>query len=235
MTTMIDSRHVNVLRSMATPALLGKMANDAQRGVVYSRRSVARSFAWIRPNDLIFNFLVNDWLLGEATRKRHTRLECRYGELGQRVRPRMLKVYAGNLAATPRQLSVLNTPIDLTEVDCDAFILAGSTDHITPWQTCFMTSQVTAGRSEFVLALTGHFSHWSIHRGRRAASSGACAPGPDAGRMACQEHRAPGLMVASMDEMAHRALRSDHTGPQQARALRYPAIEPAPGRYLRET
>src|SRR4051794_17038809 len=61
-----------------------------------------------------------------------------------------------NLAATPRQLSVLNTPIDLTEVDCDAFILAGSTDHITPWQTCFMTSQVTAGRSEFVLALTGH-------------------------------------------------------------------------------
>jgi polyhydroxyalkanoate synthase len=149
----------------------------------------------------------------------------------------MLKVYAGNLAATPRQLSVLNTPIDLTEVDCDAFILAGSTDHITPWQTCFMTSQVTAGRSEFVLALTGHVLALVNPPGQaRARHRAGPVPRdltPDEWLARSTEHQ--GSWWPRWTKWL--TARSGATTPAPSRlgALRYPAIEPAPGRYLRET
>jgi poly[(R)-3-hydroxyalkanoate] polymerase subunit PhaC len=238
MTTMIDSGRVNMLRSMATPALLGKMANDAQRGVVYSRRSVARSFAWMRPNDLIFNFLVNDWLLGEKPPASDILAwNVDMANLASAFDHDMLKVYAGNLAATPRQLSVLNTPIDLTEVDCDAFILAGSTDHITPWQTCFMTSQVTAGRSEFILALTGHVLALVNPPGQaRARHRAGPVPRdltPDEWLARSTEHQ--GSWWPRWTKWL--TARSGATTPAPSRlgALRYPAIEPAPGRYLRET
>ena len=192
----------------------------------------------MRPNDLIFNFLVNDWLLGEKPPASDILAwNVDMANFASAFNHDMLKVYA-KISPPSGQLSGLNRPIDLTEVDCDAFILAGSTDHITPWQTCFMTSQVTGGRSEFVLALTGHVLALVNPPGRRAhgIERGPCPAELTSDEWLAQEHRAPGLMVASMDGMAPARSGATHTGPQQARRHpTYPAIDPAPGRYVRET
>ena len=54
------------------------------------------------------------------------------------------------------KLEVLGRPIDMTQVDVDAYVVAGSTDHITPWKACYETARVYGARSEFILANTGH-------------------------------------------------------------------------------
>ena len=47
-------------------------------------------------------------------------------------------------------------PLSLADVKCDSYILAGKTDHITPWDGCYQTRRLLGGRSEFVLSSSGH-------------------------------------------------------------------------------
>ena len=68
----------------------------------------------------------------------------------------LLDMFATNPMKNPGALEVLGTPIDLSEVDCDTFVLAGITDHITPWKACYATTQMLGGDTEFVLSSSGH-------------------------------------------------------------------------------
>src|SRR5262249_30256060 len=56
----------------------------------------------------------------------------------------------------PGTLKVLGTPIDLSKVTTDAYIIAGITDHITPWQACYATTQLLGGKRTFILSSSGH-------------------------------------------------------------------------------
>ncbi|HEX2519738.1 MAG TPA: class II poly(R)-hydroxyalkanoic acid synthase, partial [Castellaniella sp.] len=53
-------------------------------------------------------------------------------------------------------LDLLGKSIDLSEVELDTYVLAGVTDHITPWKSCYATTQSIGGRSQFVLSSSGH-------------------------------------------------------------------------------
>ena len=68
----------------------------------------------------------------------------------------MLDMVAGNQLAHPGAMTVLGTPIDISRIDCDTYVVAGRTDHITPWETCYRTTQMVSGRSQFVLCSSGH-------------------------------------------------------------------------------
>ena len=61
-----------------------------------------------------------------------------------------------NPLTKPGTLKLLGTPIDLARVTLDTFITAGITDHITPWQGCYATTQLLGGRPEFILSSAGH-------------------------------------------------------------------------------
>ena len=65
-------------------------------------------------------------------------------------------MFATNPFKNPGALSVLGTPIDVSKVTCDAFILSGLTDHIVPWKACYATTRMLGGRHEFVLSSSGH-------------------------------------------------------------------------------
>jgi polyhydroxyalkanoate synthase len=52
---------------------------------------------------------------------------------------------AGNQLAHPGAMTILGTPIDLSSISCDTYVAAGRTDHITPWQTCYRTTQPVRG------------------------------------------------------------------------------------------
>jgi poly[(R)-3-hydroxyalkanoate] polymerase subunit PhaC len=53
-------------------------------------------------------------------------------------------------------MTVLGTPIDMSRAACDTYVVAGRTDHITPWHTCYRTTLMVSGRSQFVLCSSGH-------------------------------------------------------------------------------
>ena len=114
-------------------------------------------FAWMRPNDLVWNYWVNNYLLGNTPpaydvlywNNDTTRLPASFH--GQ-----LLDMFLQNLFQTRGALTVLGTPIDLANVSCDKYVVAGITDHITPWRGGYRAAQLFGGATEFVLSSSGH-------------------------------------------------------------------------------
>lgn len=127
-----------------------------QSGVLEGR-DMARVFAWMRPNDLIWNYWVNNYLLGNEPpvfdilfwNNDTTRLPAAlHGEF--------LELFKTNPLTRPGALEVCGTPIDLKQVKCDFFCIAGLNDHITPWEACYKSARLLGGKCEFVLSSSGH-------------------------------------------------------------------------------
>jgi polyhydroxyalkanoate synthase subunit PhaC len=122
-------------------------------------RSLAEVFAWLRPNDLIWNYWVNNYLLGRKpspfdilfwnadTTRMTAGLHRDFLELG-----------ATNGLAQPGGVTMLGSPVDLGLVDRDSYLVAGITDHICPWQSCYRSTQLLGGRKRFVLSTSGHIA-----------------------------------------------------------------------------
>jgi len=127
-----------------------------QAGVLEGK-DMAKVFAWMRPNDLIWKYWVNNYLLGNEPpvfdilfwNNDTTRLPAAFhGDL--------IEMFKNNPLIRPNALEVCGTPIDLKQVTADIFSLAGTNDHITPWKSCYKSAQLFGGKVEFVLSSSGH-------------------------------------------------------------------------------
>lgn len=127
-----------------------------QAGVLEGR-DMAKVFAWMRPNDLIWNYWVNNYLLGNEPpvfdilfwNNDTTRLPAAFhGDL--------IEMFKNNPLVRPGALEVCGTPIDLSQVTTDIFSVAGTNDHITPWKSCYKSAQLFGGKVEFLLSNSGH-------------------------------------------------------------------------------
>ena len=119
--------------------------------------SLAEVFAWLRPNDLIWNYWVNNYLLGRKpppfdilfwnadTTRMTAGLHRDFLQLG-----------VTNALVRPGGVTMLGSPVDLALIDRDSYMVAGITDHICPWQSCYRSTQLLAGRNRFVLSTSGH-------------------------------------------------------------------------------
>ncbi|WAH58402.1 class II poly(R)-hydroxyalkanoic acid synthase [Pseudomonas silvicola] len=127
-----------------------------QSGVLEGK-DMAKIFAWMRPNDLIWNYWVNNYLMGNEPpvfdilfwNNDTTRLPAAFhGDL--------IEMFKNNPLTRAGALEVCGTAIDLKQVDSDIFCLAGTNDHITPWTSCYKSAQLFGGKVEFVLSSSGH-------------------------------------------------------------------------------
>ncbi|MEL7130503.1 MAG: alpha/beta fold hydrolase [Pseudomonadota bacterium] len=146
---------------------LGQIVSERSLEIArrYSRRkgvldgdSLARMFAWMRPNDLIWNYVVNNYLMGEDpppydvlywnndTTNLPAQLHSDYLDMG-----------LSQPFANPGQVEIAGHKADLSKVTCDAFVVAGVTDHITPWKACYRTTGLLGSKNiEFILSNSGH-------------------------------------------------------------------------------
>src|SRR5580693_3849190 len=154
----ITGSEQTVLASAVIDERTAKLAEAASRARGYlDGRSLAEVFAWLRPNDLIWNYWVNNYLLGKKpaafdilfwnadTTRMTAGLHRDFLELG-----------AANALVEPGGATMLGSPVDLAAVDRDSYIVAGITDHICPWQACYRTTQLLGGRPRFLLSTSGH-------------------------------------------------------------------------------
>lgn len=127
-----------------------------QHGVL-DGRDMAKVFAWMRPNDLIWNYWVNNYLLGRQPpafdilywNNDNTRLPAAFhGEL--------LDLFKHNPLTRPGALEVSGTAVDLGKVAIDSFHVAGITDHITPWDAVYRSALLLGGQRRFILSNSGH-------------------------------------------------------------------------------
>jgi polyhydroxyalkanoate synthase subunit PhaC len=237
MISMLDTRFPNILAMMATDRLQGQLQRDAELGKVYSRKDVARTFAWMRPNDLVFNYVVNNWLLGKdppafdilAWNDDSTNLSARFDR-------DMLEIFAHNRAATPGGVTVLGTPVDLRNVTCDTYVVAGKTDHITPWQPCYMTTQLVGGRSEVIITSTGHIQTIVNPPGKpRARYYAGPEPGPDPEAWIDEAEEHQGSWWPRYADWLLERSGPERPARTKLGSRKHPAGDPAPGRYVHES
>ena len=118
---------------------------------------LARVFNWMRPNDLIWNYVVNNYLMGNKP----PAFDILYWNndttnLPAHLHSDFLDQIMSNPLEKAGDLSIMDQPIDLTSVGCDKYLLAGTTDHITPWHACYRSTQFLGGNIRFVLSNSGH-------------------------------------------------------------------------------
>ena len=157
MVAVLDNHADSQLGTFVTPATVAAAKrNSAAKGVLEGEE-MGRIFAWMRPNDLVWNYWVNNYLMGNPPpafdilywNHDSTRLAARFHS-------QLLDIFTGNLLTEPGALTVLGTPIDLSKVDCDKYLVAGITDHITPWRGVFNTAHAFGGANDLIVSSSGH-------------------------------------------------------------------------------
>lgn len=130
----------------------------AAKGDVIPGSDLARGFAWLRPNDLIWNYVINNYLMGGDPPAFDVLFwNADATNLSATLMGDFLKIYESNGFAEPGALHIAGHDLDLTRVKSDLFILGGVTDHITPWRACYRSTQLFGSKSvEFVLSQSGH-------------------------------------------------------------------------------
>jgi polyhydroxyalkanoate synthase len=121
--------------------------------------SLAEVFAWMRPNDLVWNYWVNNYLQGNPP----PAFDILYWNadttrMSAALHRDFIDVALGNKLAQPGAATMLGSPVDLSKVEVDAYVTAGIADHICPWQSCYRTTQLLGGRTRFILSTSGHIA-----------------------------------------------------------------------------
>ncbi|ROO27744.1 poly(R)-hydroxyalkanoic acid synthase [Salinisphaera orenii MK-B5] len=237
MVTVLDAPRAGRLSRVTDEAAIGTaLARSAHAGVL-DGADMARTFAWLRPDELVWHFVVNNYVLG----RRPPAFDVLYWNsdttrLPARLHADLLGIYRHNRLREPGGLRIADTPIDLRAIDRDVFVVAGARDHITPWQTCYRAMQMfSRSNVRFVLGAAGH------------VQSMLCPPGDARARFFINDDY-------SLDPAAWRRGAREQTGswwpawvrwceahgggPRPAPTAygdeRYEPIEPAPGRYVRQ-
>ncbi len=157
MVSLLDSQVESPAMLFADEQTLESAKRRSYQSGVLDGRDMSRVFAWMRPNDLIWNYWVNNYLLGNEPpvfdilfwNNDTTRLPAAFhGDL--------IEMFKSNPLTRPDALEVCGTAIDLKQVKCDIYSLAGTNDHITPWPSCYRSAHLFGGKIEFVLSNSGH-------------------------------------------------------------------------------
>jgi polyhydroxyalkanoate synthase subunit PhaC len=120
---------------------------------------LAEVFAWLRPNDLVWNYWVNNYLQG----KKPPNFDILFWNadttrMSAALHRDFIDVAIGNGLTEPGKVTMLGTPVDLSTVTVDSYITAGIADHLCPWQACYRSTQLLGGESRFVLSTSGHIA-----------------------------------------------------------------------------
>ena len=234
--TMLDTSPGSMLRDLATDRAVAAARWRSRRRGYLDGRDMARVFAWMRPNDLVWNYWVNNYLMGNDppafdvlywnsdTTRLPAMLHAEYLDLFQR-----------NPLVGAGEISVLRTPIDLRRVRCDCYVMAGATDHIVPWQACYRIPRLMGGKVEFVLSSSGHVQSIVNPPGNPKASyctNPRRARSPEAWLARAEKHSGSwwehwgAWLVARSGER--------RSAPAVLGSGAHPARDPAPGRYVLE-
>jgi polyhydroxyalkanoate synthase len=199
--------------------------------------SLAEMFAWLRPNDLVWNYWVNNYLLG----RKPPAFDILYWNADTTRMPAglhrdFLELSLGNKLVTAGDAVVLGIPVDLGRITADAYLIGGVADHITPWQSCYRTTRLLGGKTEFVLSNSGHVAALVNPPSNAKASfqhSADCPPRArdfqataESHRGSWWEHYAPWLASRTGDLVP---------APAELGGGGFAPLAPAPGTYVFDT
>jgi polyhydroxyalkanoate synthase subunit PhaC len=142
-------------------------------------RALAEIFAWLRPNDLIWNYWVNNYLMGHAPKA----FDILYWNadpvrMTAAMHRDFMDLAIRNALIEPGASEMLGSKVDLSKVDVDSYVVAGIADHLCKWESCYRTTQLLGGESRFVLSTSGHIAAMVNPPGNEKASFQTASENP---------------------------------------------------------
>jgi poly(3-hydroxyalkanoate) synthetase len=207
----------------------------ARRKGVVEGATLQSALAWLRPIDSIWWAWVERYLVAAEMPK----MELFYWSeditnLPAGLVADLLEITLSNALARPGSLTVLGESVDLTQVKPDAYLIAGLTDHLTHWQSCYRTVSMVGSACEFILVTGGHLQAILRPPGGRAAGyrTASTTPEDPADWFAVAEEHEGSWWEHWADWLSERST-GLHAAPERLGGLSHPPIEPAPGSYVR--
>ena len=213
------------------------MAVSGARGYL-DGRTLAEVFAWLRPDDLIWNYWVNNYLAGRTP----PAFDILYWNADVTRLPAALhhdfiRLGLANALVTPGAATMLGSPVDLGKVDVDAYVVAGITDHLCPWQSCYRTTQLLGGPVKFVLSTSGHIAAMvnppaNPKAAFRTAPAGANPADP--GEFLATATTVPGSWWTDYSSWLAERGGGERKSPRTLGRKAYPVRSAAPGTYVHD-
>lgn len=142
-------------------------------------RALAEIFAWLRPNDLIWNYWVNNYLLGHAPKAFDILFwNADSVRMTAAMHRDFMHLAIRNALVEPGAARVLGSGIDLSKMTADSYVVAGIADHLCKWESCYRTTQLFGGDVKFVLSTSGHIAAMVNPPGNDKASFQTAASNP---------------------------------------------------------
>jgi len=158
--TMLDFSDTGELSVFVDEAYVAKRERDFANGGVLQGRELALTFASLRANDLIWNYVVNNYLKGRTPEP----FDLLYWNGDSTNLPGAMysyyvrNTYLENNLRVPGKLTMCGVPVDLGKIDMPAYVLATREDHIVPWRTAYASARLLGGTIEFALSASGHIA-----------------------------------------------------------------------------
>jgi polyhydroxyalkanoate synthase len=231
--TLLDYSEPGPLGVFTDLATVERLEAKMERTGYLAASEMRGTFDALRPNDLIFNYVVNNWLKGEdppafdilAWNSDSTRMPAAMHSFYLR------HFYLGNELAKG-ELEICGEDINLKNVDVDTFIVAAENDHIAPWRGSHKSTQLLGGTVRFVLSNAGHIAGIVNPPGGKAKhwTGLDTEPDPDKWRAEAEEIDDTWWITWAEWIAEHAGEKQD---PSPMGSDEYPPIEPAPGTYVR--
>ncbi|MEO7114518.1 MAG: class I poly(R)-hydroxyalkanoic acid synthase [Caldimonas sp.] len=208
-------------------------------GSLLKGQELATTFSFLRPNDLVWNYVVNGYLKGEAPPP----FDLLYwnGDGTNLPGPMycwyLRNTYLENNLVKADRATVCDEPVDLASIDLPTYLYASREDHIVPWHGAYRSTQVLKGKQRFVLGASGHIagvinpplkkkrSHW-------IGTTPALPASADAWFAHTVEH--PGSWWTDWSKWLAPFGGKQVAAPRKPGSAKHRPIEPAPGRYVKE-
>jgi poly[(R)-3-hydroxyalkanoate] polymerase subunit PhaC len=157
--TVLDQTRAGLTGALVDENVAALAVAKSRRTGYLDGKQLAEVFAWLRPADLIWNYWVNNYLQG----KKPPKFDILYWNADTTRMPATLHrdfvdVALHNSLVRPGGVALLGTELDLERVTVDSYVVAGSADHICPWQSCYRSSQLFGSKPRFVLSTNGHIA-----------------------------------------------------------------------------
>jgi polyhydroxyalkanoate synthase len=160
LTTLLDFAHTGVLDVFIDEAFVQYRERQFANGGVLPARELANTFSFLRPNDLVWNYVTGNYLKGEEPRP----FDLLYwnGDSTNLPGPYyawyLRNLYLENRMAKPGQCVVAGERINLGAVPTPAFFYGSQEDHIVPIAGAYKSMQLWGGPKQFVMGASGHIA-----------------------------------------------------------------------------
>ncbi|NMD55656.1 MULTISPECIES: PHA/PHB synthase family protein [Tsukamurella] len=236
--TVLDQSHAGIGSALASErGAEAAIRSSASKGYL-DGASMAEMFAWLRPTDLVWRYWVNNYIQGRSPSPFDVLFwNADTTRMTAALHKDMVTMGLHNTLVTPGEQTMMGTPVDLSKIECDAYVLGGISDHICPWQATERSAALLGSKDNtYVLSTAGHIAAL-VNPPGNPKSSFRAAP--------VLQEQTPEEWFESAEKQSgswwphHLAWLSERSGaeidaPSQLGAPGYEPLAPAPGTYVHE-